>query len=344
MRKNIRFLACFGCMWWFLSMQVSEAAIGWQGHFYEYVPVQCTWNQAKTWTDSITFEGYPGHLANVTSAEEDAFIRSIVPPSMAQVFLGGTDATTEGTWVWETGPEAGTIFWKDGASYGGAYTNWRPGEPNHYFPSEDYLVMYQGGWNDAPGNDYLHQGYVVEYEWTDVGFEFGMTSSHLGGIRNISPRGRLDRLDITLAGDTFFDSAPTVPGEEYTEWSVLAASEGASFQLPDNAATDGEQTVTLQLGLYPTEGVLFQVDLDRFSNPDGQGIAPGTVVTAYFSEGEVKEVLSGTVGLGDILMLGRTYPYSVRVFVPESVPIPTSLILLGSGLAGLVGLRRKFKK
>ncbi len=334
MRNAFRFLAV-GCFCLILSTQVGHAAPTlFEGHYYEYVSGYSTWDQAYTAALARTLDSQPGHLATITSAGEDAFIRSLIPYG-ANVLVAGTDRAIEGTWVWAAGPEAGTVFWKDGAPYGGAYTNWGPGEPNNVQVGENYLEMYQGVWNDTAANAYVHAGYVVEYQWHG-GLAFGMTDDRLGGIRNLSPDARLDRLDITLPGDTFFDSGPGFPGNEYAEWSIIA---GKLVPLPDSIATDGKQIVSLYLGLEPGEAVTLQVDLDSLSDPDGQGKAPGTLLTAYYSIGDDKQVLSLIVEPGDVTVLDRTYPYSAQA----AVPIPGALLLLAPGLVALAVIRRRFK-
>jgi hypothetical protein len=66
------------------------------------------------------------------------------------VWIGGNDAVTEGTWVWETGEP-----W--------AYSNWNAGEPNNS-GNEDYIMMYSSGlWNDVYPTYTVMQGYVVEW-------------------------------------------------------------------------------------------------------------------------------------------------------------------------------------
>eukprot|EP00759_Apiculatamorpha_spiralis_P010278 PhF_6_TR17077/c0_g1_i3/m.26188 len=83
------------------------------GHYYEIVlnGVSLTWAQAKTNCAARTMQGKTGYLTTLTSQAEYDFFNSVVSGSG---YLGGSDATTEGTWKWETGPEAGTIFYQGG--------------------------------------------------------------------------------------------------------------------------------------------------------------------------------------------------------------------------------------
>jgi hypothetical protein len=61
--------------------------------------------------------GLGGHLATIASAGEQTTITTSVVSGTNLYWIGYTDATTEGTWVW-----------KDGAS--SAYTNWVPSQPD----------------------------------------------------------------------------------------------------------------------------------------------------------------------------------------------------------------------
>jgi hypothetical protein len=84
----------------------------------------------------------------------------------------------EGTWVWATGPEAGTVFWKDGSTL--TYANWHAGEPNNS-GNEDFLVIKQlTGWNDAPtgyaGASYVEYSAVVPEPATFLLLPFGLAA------------------------------------------------------------------------------------------------------------------------------------------------------------------------
>lgn len=133
-------------------------ASGGNGHWYEYVSLP-----GGSWEDSLaaaagsTFNGMQGYLATITSAGENDFLYSSVTGGAG--WVSGADHTTEGTWVWSAGPEAGTVFWKDGITQ--TYAAWNGAEPNNS-GDEDYVVIKQlPGWNDAPTS--YAQAYYVEY-------------------------------------------------------------------------------------------------------------------------------------------------------------------------------------
>jgi hypothetical protein len=104
---------------------------------------------ATTWTDAGTAcTAMMAHLAIVDSATTNATITTLVGTN--DVFLGGTDAATEGTWLWtDNTPIAltGTM----------PFQNWRSGEPNNGAGGheEDCLVLEgsktpAGTWDDRP--------------------------------------------------------------------------------------------------------------------------------------------------------------------------------------------------
>ena len=124
--------------------------------------------------------GRQGYLTTITSAVEAAFVGEQSPKVG---WIGGTDndafGTTEGRWIWATGPELGTVFW-NGLENGSSptYANWSSGEPNNapnaIDGDEDYVHIADpavalpfGSWNDLPNPGgsglYSSRGYVVEF-------------------------------------------------------------------------------------------------------------------------------------------------------------------------------------
>lgn len=83
-------------------------------------------------------DDYLGHMASINSAQENSWLVSTGGWSHG-VYLGGTDLSVEGTWMWDSGEPF-------------SYTNWNPGEPNNA-GNEDFLQLYSTGrWNDIPWN------------------------------------------------------------------------------------------------------------------------------------------------------------------------------------------------
>ena len=149
-----------------------ESGAGGNGHFY-LPTLACTWAEAESLAVQLG-----GHLAAITSAEEQGFLASTFGRS--NVWIGLTDEAVEGTWAWTSG-EATT------------YTNWNSGEPNGG-TGENYVSMNWGGpgrWNDwgatamAPG---LIE-FVAAPNWNDV--------ETILGPRNTLIQGNLIGTDVS---------------------------------------------------------------------------------------------------------------------------------------------------
>ena len=150
------------------------------GHFYEYVAsLGINWTKARDEAAAKTYYGLRGYLATLTAADEAQLAGAQAPGTG---WIGGSDAATEGTWKWVTGPEAGTTFWI-GKGNGATtppfnYANWNTSgnEPNDSNNNEDYAHITApalnriGTWNDLretgdpiTSPNYYPQGYIVEY-------------------------------------------------------------------------------------------------------------------------------------------------------------------------------------
>ena len=178
-----------------------KLAFSGNSHFYEYVSFISTleapsvgrsWTTAKTAAASSMNEyfGLTGYLATITTAEENAFIIGKVS---GIAWLGASDAETEGTWKWVTGPEAGTVILTPytGVEESDPYSNWNgTGEPNDS-NNADYLHIMDwttpaGRWNDLPDNGsvegpYKATGYIIEWNGTPQETLTGVTTIQVLG-------------------------------------------------------------------------------------------------------------------------------------------------------------------
>ena len=125
------------------------------GHYYDILSAEgINWYEARDAAAASTYNGWPGHLATITSSQEQSFLESNFSPPINNndVWLGGTDEVSEGNWEWITGET-----W--------AYTNWNEGEPNNWDGIEHCLEI-EGEttfWNDIDCEAY-NSYYLVEYE------------------------------------------------------------------------------------------------------------------------------------------------------------------------------------
>jgi len=154
----------------FLLLAISASAdpIQWtaedggNGHWYEWVQINTTCYQALADAQGMGWEGMPGYLATITSAEEEAFVESFFPPVSPpdfRCFIGGyqLEGSVEpaGGWTWITGETWG-------------YSNWGTNEPSDYPGGEWILEIathHDGSYrrNDNTPDRSSNDGFVVEY-------------------------------------------------------------------------------------------------------------------------------------------------------------------------------------
>jgi len=161
-----------------IGQPASSTPVQFGSNYYEYVSADAiSWDDAKVDAALVarSFMGVTGHLATVTSAEENAFLFSLVSPfeTFAGAWLGGTVAGGS-TGTWAVGPEAGSAF--SYSNFGGLEPN-TPGAPSWVYmnigANHDILFpdnpIAPGQWADA-GTNYSTlccdpiKGYFVEYE------------------------------------------------------------------------------------------------------------------------------------------------------------------------------------
>ena len=120
-----------------------------------------SWNAAD---DLATAAG--GHLATITSEEEDDWVIANQVRNFYKTWLGGfqPEGTGEPNQGWE---------WVTGEAWN--YTNWSPGgEPNNSGGEEDYLQyndIFPPTWNDALVDNAVYD-FIVE--WDEGSFSFSM--------------------------------------------------------------------------------------------------------------------------------------------------------------------------
>jgi hypothetical protein len=158
------------------------APVGWTDsdgntHYYELINADVTWNQARSQANAMSYNGWQGHLATVTSAAENLFLTADLGGGETENLLhyhwiGGFQPSGSpepgGGWSWVTGEPFAYNNWGGEKNDDGTITRW---EPNNSFGTEDRIV-YDGGflpdgkcWNDLTGDPtWTTSGYIVEYD------------------------------------------------------------------------------------------------------------------------------------------------------------------------------------
>ncbi len=132
------------------------------GHYYERVDANIDWEHSRL-NAGKSYKGLIGHLATITSEEENQFIfEKLGGDKLKGHWIGGYKGPSSQGSVWH---------WISGERF--TFVNFGPGEPNNNGGNEDGLQFHftgqfvHGKWNDLPkletGTDRA-LGYVVEYE------------------------------------------------------------------------------------------------------------------------------------------------------------------------------------
>ena len=143
-------------------------ADGGNDHYYglTFPTVNPNWTNSKNLSVDNTYNGLLGHLATITSGQENQFIYDNFFNALEgypRVWIGATDAVREGEWKWITDEPFLYNDWKAGAPNN---DNW---QWNHL--AENFALIWHGdspqpwGWNDSPDIiDNKKFGYLTEYE------------------------------------------------------------------------------------------------------------------------------------------------------------------------------------
>ena len=134
------------------------------GHYYQYVSdPTITWEAAESLTAASTYAGLQGYLATVTSTDEFNFINNVVfsaanfPSGIpANVYVGGSDSATVGTWIWVARPEGaenfgtGLIFYSDDSVQNRLIAPWDPHNSQAQIDgSTGEYYLYLNSWYEA---------------------------------------------------------------------------------------------------------------------------------------------------------------------------------------------------
>ncbi|MEE9208800.1 MAG: lectin-like protein [Gemmatimonadota bacterium] len=252
------------------SLHISSQILGgtplvWagNGHAYDAIdaPFGITWVDARDAAAAAALDGCFGHLATLTSAEENEFVAA----NLTQALPNGQRGFWIGGWQPSGSPEpAGGWTWVTGEPF--VFTNWNaPAEPNNFGAGgEDAIHLWDNGagaWNDL-GSLNTTPGYVVEYgsgctaEVEEILVGIGLGDDE--GPRPINPRswGVITVVVYSSAvadGDVSdFDASAINPetvtlgdGQD-TDASVARRKNGSLMARTHDVDEDGDQDMVFQ--------------------------------------------------------------------------------------------------
>ncbi len=267
------------------QVQLGDNAVEWRvedggnGHFYARSWHANTWHKVQ---NEAVARG--GHLATITSAEEQAFIFQHFPPNVHH-WIGLTDELFEGDYRWVSGEEF-------------VYSNWRYRQPDNS-GNEDHVHLMEGGWNDFSSSNKIHG--VIEFRvnkplagWT-VYLDANDNGQHDGGERfTLTDEDGSYELDGLLVGE-YIVRQELPPG-----WEQLNPIENAhQVFLPAAGVVD-----RLDFGNRRLPEV--RLDVDQMTIPEAGGVATFTVTLAQPSDVPVLIDLeiSGTAESADYTTTG----------------------------------------
>jgi len=219
-RRFLVLLTCLGPLLTPPPLFSNDPVFGPGGHFYQAIQSpSISWNDAHLAASSILFQGRPGHLATIATAEEDNFVNEVrialvgaECSGAVELWLGGYQdqayAEPGGGWFWinDEGPIEG-------------YTNCIQGEPNNSsaLGEEEYLALGSCGvfgWND--------EGYVGNIGGFVVEFDSGVFAD-----------AGLDQVKTTCSEIVHLDAGASQPNDALFHWTIVSKPGGSLAAIDD---------------------------------------------------------------------------------------------------------------
>ena len=232
---------------------------GGNGHWYQWVP----YGSFTSWTEVSGEANQKGaHLATVTSAAEEAFVRSLFEGGSCSVcpgssiFVGGYQDPTSP----EYSEPAGGWRWVTGEPW--SYTNWVPAEPNDQGADEDYLCLRcPEGWNDASSGATCAIAAMIEWSADCNGdgiVDYGQILA--GQLSDANSDGVPDTCTTQPCDGAFLDDDFTAPSLDTSRWTTKLPYSCSSLQLGNGEALLQGRAQILTVSDFPATGGGFRLE------------------------------------------------------------------------------------
>jgi len=238
------------------------------GHFYQLVDEQLSWNGAKLAAEGQIWQGLPGHLVTIQDQVELDWILSNLNPGrpwigLSQNLNSPTYAEPDGGYEWVTGEPF-------------TFINWAAGEPSDTSASggsEEYVELFGNGeWNDAEDAHIFTNQYLVEWDGMGtLGTNYCMANvNSTGSTADISAEGSL-----TVADNDLTLTATNLPPLGFG-FFIVSQTEGF---VPGPGGSSGNFCLGGSVGRYVGPGQIqnsgslgqidLPIDLTQIPQPNG---------------------------------------------------------------------------
>jgi len=204
------------------------------------------------------------------------------------------------------------------------------------FVNESYAALINTGTNSNPDLNHQSISNINPFEQS-LAVEFNLSESAvITGVTSV-----MKRSNTFATGDNYVRVSLWSDGGDVPD-SPLGAGYEAEF-LVNNTSWGGPGADGLSW--YVSAGVDYWLVFDGVGESiDTTYIASAAPGPAVLNNAVYRRSWTATDGFGDFLPW-QPADYDLSVFVTGNpVPVPAAVWLLGSGLIGIVGIRKKFKK
>ena len=289
------------------------------GKFYEFWGNSGDFDVATSGAIAERLNGIGGELATIYSANEQEVVRDTFIAGRGDerlAWLGGSDATVEGEWRWQSAGVDTDQFWQgdqDGSNVDGRYEAFQTNEPSNGFTNadQDYLAIQGLGWqdwaNDEVRNAMLQWDADSVLDETDE-LSYSIESQTVAGAFVIDDdSGEISVADsslLNLVSDGMHTLSINITDEDLNSFSKAVAVEYTGEPAEPNEAPTNEGDLPAAITVeedVPSDVDLSLIELSDVDADDANG--DELTVTLTTSTGGQ---LSGVAETGMGITLGGT--------------------------------------